>query len=568
MARVLKLRTYLIALGFIPILLLSAEISTPSTSSIHLKDRTQQSGISFTHTDGNSGKFFIVETVASGLATFDFNGDGLIDILFLNGANLTPNPKETTNSRNALYQNQGSFKFKDVTIQAGLTDNAYHLGVCTADYDNDGDLDIYLSNFGFNILYQNNGNGTFTDVTKRAGVGFGDHVGAGVCFLDIDGDGDLDLFAGSYVQFTLQANKSSVMNGFQTYVGPLQYPPTSNRLYKNNGNGTFTDISFESGIGLIKSSGMGVVAADIDNDGDTDIIIANDLRANSVFINDGKGKFTENAGLLGLAYDPYGNVQGNMGIDCADWNNDGWLDFYITTYHRQFSTLYQNHAGQFFDDVTRSTGAGLGTFPQVTWGTGLIDFNNDGFRDIYIACGHLIDSVEKFDSSTHYRAKNILLENNRRGNFINVSDSSGDGMSPEFSSRGAVFDDLDNDGDIDAVILNSRSIPTLLRNDSKNTNNWLQIRLIGSKTNRDGVGARAKITADGFTQIAEVHSGRSYQSDFGKRLHFGLGQRKKISELHVKWIGGTEDVLHSIPVNCQIVVTEGQTHFSVIPANK
>lgn len=292
MARVSKSIIYFIAIGFISILLLSAQISTPFTSSIHLKDMTQQSGISFIHTDGSSGKFLIVETVASGLATFDFNGDGLIDILFLNGANLTPTLKETTNSRNALYQNKGSFNFEDVTIQSGLTDNAYHLGVCTGDYDNDGDLDIYLSNFGSNILYQNNGKGTFTDVTEKTGVGFGDHVGAGVCFLDIDGDGDLDLFAGSYVQFTLQANKSSVMNGFQTYVGPLQYPPTSNRLYKNNGNGTFTDISLESGIGLIKSSGMGVVAADIDNDGDTDIIIANDLRANSVFINDGKGKFT------------------------------------------------------------------------------------------------------------------------------------------------------------------------------------------------------------------------------------------------------------------------------------
>jgi len=543
----------------IPALLLTSRLNAAESSCpIQLRDVTRQTGINFTHTDGSSGRRYIVETVSSGLATFDFNGDGKIDILFLNGALLPGSPTTSPPPRNALYRNDGGWKFTDVTQAAGLGDTSYHLGVCVGDYNNDGYPDIYLNNFGPNILYRNNGDGTFTDVTREAGVAVGNHVGAGACFLDMDGDGDLDLFVANYVGFTFESHQISYMNGFPAYVGPLHYPPTANVLYRNNGDGTFTDVSVASGIASLLGSGMGVICADFDNDGDTDIIVGNDLRPNFVLQNDGSGKFKEIGALLGLAYDSFGNVQGSMGVECADWNNDGWLDFYITPYQRQLATLYQNRKGVYFEDVARQTGAGTGTYPHVKWGTGVVDLDNDGHRDIFIACGHLIDNVEQFDDTTSYNARNIVLRNTGQGKFVNVSDECGDGLLPKLSSRGAAFDDLDNDGDLDVVVLNSRRGPTILKNESSRTNHWIQIQLRGTKSNRDGIGARVTVTAGDLTQIDEVHSGRSYQSDFGKRLQFGLGRRSVVEQIRVKWIGGGDDIIRDVGVDRLITIVEGR----------
>lgn len=537
-----------------------------TNSPIQLRDVTRQTGIPFVHSDGSSGRHYIVETVASGLALLDYDGDGHEDIYFLNGAPL-PGSQIQPPPRNALYRNLGNWTFTDVTEQAGVGDPGYGLGVCVGDYDNDGDPDIYLNNFGPNVLYRNNGNGTFTDVTRSAGVGAGNQLGAGAAFLDMDGDGDLDLFVANYVGFTFETHQISHMNGFPAYVGPLQYPPTANLLYRNNGNGTFTDVSAAAGIAGLRGSGMGVIAADFDNDGDTDLIVGNDLRPNFILRNDGAGHFQEVGALLGMAYDFFGNVMGNMGVECADWNHDGFLDLYITTYQRQLSTLYQNGNGNSFTDVTRPTGAGAGTYPHVTWGTGVIDFDNDSHRDLFVACGHLIDNVERFDDTTRYHARNILLRNTGRGRFENVSDQSGDGLLPELSSRGAVFGDLDNDGDLDVVILNARREPTILRNDSPNQHHWLQVRLRGTKTNRDGIGARVTVVAGDLTQIDEVHSGRSYQSDFGKRLHFGLGSRTTVSEVRVRWIGGGVDVLRNVGVDRVLTVVEGGAVPSPTPTS-
>lgn len=546
-------RVFAASLGVIAI---SSSSPTPAADCpIRLTDVTRQSGIGFVHTDGSSGRRYIVETVASGLALFDYDGDGDVDIYFLNGAPL-PGATIDPPPRNALYRNDGGWRFTDVTRESGVGDPGYGLGVCTGDYDNDGDQDLYLSNFGSNVLYRNNGNGTFTDVTRNAGVGFGPHVGAGACFLDIDHDGDLDLFAASYVTFGYDTHRISHMNGFPAYVGPLQYPPAPHHLFRNDGNGTFTDISATAGLAGLESSGMGVIAADIDNDGDTDIVVGNDLRPNFVLQNDGTGRFREIGVQTGLAYDAFGNVQGSMGVECADWNNDGWLDVYITTYQRQPCSLYQNSGGTFFSEVARRTGAGTSTFPHVKWGVGIVDFDNDGHRDLFIACGHLIDNVDLFDDSTSYHARNILLRNTGQGRFLDVSHDAGDGLLPKLSSRGAAFDDLDNDGDIDAVILNARREPTLLRNDSLRSNHWLQVRLQGSRSNRDGIGARVTVVTDDLTQIDEVHAGRSYQSDFGRRLHFGLGHRTTIRELQVRWIGGGTNLVRNPGIDRILTVVE------------
>lgn len=535
---------------------------------IRLRDVTRQTGIHFVHTDGSAGHRYIVETVASGLALFDYDGDGDVDIYFLNGARLPGTPTNGPAPRNALYRNEGGWRFTDVTEAAGVGDTGYGLGVCTGDYDNDGDQDLYVNNFGPNVLYRNNGDGTFADVTREAGVAVGEHVGAGASFLDIDRDGDLDLFVANYVDFNFRNHHISYMNGLPAYVGPLNYPPTANVLYRNNGNGTFTDISVESSIAAHRGSGMGVIASDLDNDGDTDLVVGNDLRANFVFRNDGRGRFQEVGVAVGLAYDALGQVQGTMGVECADWNHDGWFDFYMTSYQRQLSTLYQNQKGTWFEDVTRRTGAGTDTYQHVTWGTGVVDLDNDGHRDLFIATGHLIDNVEQFDDTTHYAAPNIVLRNTGRGRFVNVSDQCGDGLHPRLSSRGAAFDDLDNDGDLDAVVLNSRREPTVIRNDSPAGPHWIQVRLRGTPSNRDGIGARVVVTAGDLTQIDEVHSGRSYQSDFGRRLHFGLGNRPAIGEIRVNWIGGATDVVRNPGIDRLITIVEGSAPAAAAPKSQ
>lgn len=527
---------------------------------IQFTDVTAQTGITFRHTDGSSGQRYIVETVSAGLATFDYNQDGKIDILFLNGSPLPGTPLPPTPSRNALYRNDGNWKFTDVTAQAGLLDTNYHLGVCIGDYNNDGQPDIYLNNFGPNVLYRNNGDGTFTDVTSEAGVAVGNHVGAGACFLDIDGDGDLDLFVGSYVDFSFDKHKSRNINGYPAYSGPMTYGPVPSILFRNNGNGTFTDISRESGIASKPGTAMGVICADYDDDGDTDIIVGNDAMANFVWRNNGKGVFEEVGLLSGLAYDQHGVGQGTMGIECADYNNDGRLDFYMTSYQKQWALLYRNVGRGFFDDVTSLTGAGTSTYNEVEWGAGLIDFDQDGDRDILIACGHLQDNVHFWDDTSRFEIRNVLLENNGHGKFSDISARAGNGLAVQLSSRGAAFDDLDNDGDIDVVIQNARSDPTLLRNDSPSDNHWLKVGLRGTRSNRDGVGAKITVTAGSLVLTDEVHSGRGYQSHYLSHPHFGLGPNSKVDRLEVRWPGGGTNLLQDIPANQLIEVVQGAQH--------
>jgi len=342
-------------------------------------------------------------------------------------------------------------------------------------------------------------------------------------------------------------------------VTPRHYRPIPDSLFRNNGDGTFTDVSAASGVGAHAGWAMGMVCADYDNDGDTDIFVANDVSVNFLFQNDGKGKFKEIALVSGVAYDFGGMEQGSMGVDCGDYNNDGLLDFYMTSYQNQHSALYRNLGKGLFEDVTLPTGAGAGTLSIVTWGNSFVDFDNDGDRDIFVACGHLQDKVEAYDDTTTYHTRNILLMNTGKGKFVNVSDRCGDGLAVKLSSRGAAFDDLDNDGDIDVVILNSRREPTILRNDSPGANHWIQILLRGTKTNRDGVGAHVKVVAGDLTQIDEVHSGRGYQSHYGTRLHFGLGKRDRIDRIEVRWIGGGADVLKNVRVDQILRITEGSS---------
>lgn len=534
------------------------ELAEAETGPILLHDVTAEAGITFRHTDGSSGRLFVVETVASGVATFDYDLDGLIDIYFVNGGAL-PGTAFDEPPRNRLYRNLGDWRFVDVTDEAGVGDTRHGLGATVGDYNNDGYPDLYVSNLGENVLYRNNGDGSFTDVSVRSGTAVADPVrtGAGVCFLDIENDGDLDLFVANYLKFSPDQPMVHMYRGRRIYVGPERYPPYPNTLLRNNGDETFTDVSEESGIAAHPGWGMGIVCGDFDRDGAVDVFVGNDGGpGNFVFMNDGQGVFQEMGVATGAAYSGQGLAHGSMGADCADYDHDGWMDLFVTSYQRQLGTLFRNQEGSSFEDVTQRTGAGLGSFNQVTWGCGLVDLDNDGLRDIFYASGHLLDNVDEFDDSTSYLATPVVLQQQPGGRFVNVSATSGSGLRKRSVGRGTAFDDLDNDGDLDVVILNSRRTSTLLRNDSLVANHWLEIRLIGTAANRDAVGAWVTVTAGGQQQMAEVRSGRGYQGHFGTILHFGLGSSDKVDTIEVRWPGGGTARREEVAADTKITILE------------
>jgi enediyne biosynthesis protein E4 len=524
-------------------------------AAIVFHDQTAESGIAFVHSDGGCEKKYIMENVSAGLALFDYDNDGLVDIYFLTGTPLK-DCKYNKPLRNALYHNEGNWRFTDVTEKSGLGDGGYGLGVAVGDYDNDGFLDIFLNNYGPKKLFHNNGDGTFTDVTEKAGLGGDLKMGAGACFFDMDKDGFLDLYVAHYVQFSYDKHFIHTMRGVPIYMGPPYYPGEEHSLYHNNGDGTFTDVSRESGIAGHIGNGMGMVCCDYDNDGDTDIFVANDMGGNFLWDNDGKGHFTEKGLLSGFAYDLNGEEHGSMGVDCGDYDNDGRIDFYVTSYQGQFATLYRNTGGGILEDVTLVTGEGEGTFTPVTWGNSIVDLDNDGFRDIFVACGHLQTNIELWNDVGTYKNTNVVLQNMGNGKFVNVSDKAGDGLAVKESSRGAGFDDLDNDGKVDIVIVNSRTKPTILRNESTGQGNWLQVELRG-KTNKFGVGSQARVYAGDLMLVDEVHAGRGYQSSYGMRLYFGLGKRDTIDRVEVRWMGGKTEAFRIGKVNQRITLTEG-----------
>jgi hypothetical protein len=527
---------------------------------IQLHDVTPETGITFVHTDGSCGRHYIVEAMSTGLATFDYDGDGLVDIYFPNGAPL-PGLQVDQPPCHALYRNLGNWKFQEVTDAAGVVCHAYGLGITIGDYDNDGHPDIYLNHFGHNVLYRNNGDGTFTDATESAGVARGVLVGAGACFLDMDGDGDLDLYVGNYIDLDLDRHSTPRLRGVPHYPSPTEYAPVPDTLFRNNGDGTFTDVSRESGVAAHAGRSMGMICADYDNDGDTDVFICNDVQENFLFRNDGHGRFQEVGGVAGMAYDAEGEIRANMAVDAGDFDRDGWLDFYTTNYQNQLPILFRNLRNGFLEDVARSTNAGAGGFAHVNWGCGFADFDNDGYLDLYVANGHTEDTVEQLGMGGAYRARNVVLRNRGQGSFADVSSQCGDGLLPEFVSRGIALDDLDNDGDVDVVVLHSRDRPSVLRNmlyEQGGSNHWLQVQLRGVRSNRDGVGARVEVQADDLRLIDEVHSGRGYQSHWGSLLNFGLGGRKHVQQITVRWIGGQVEVFSGFTVDRLITLVEGR----------
>ncbi len=459
--------------------------------------------------------------------------------------------------QNRLYRNLGGLRFADVTEQARVGDAGFGLGVAVADFNNDAWPDLYVSNFGPKKLYRNNGDGTFSDVTDQAGVADGSKVGAGTSFLDMDGDGDLDLYVANYVNFTFQTHVVRRIMGLLAYASPLDYAGVPDTLYRNNGDGTFSDVSVPSGIAAHAGTGMGMIAADYDDDGDTDVFVANDVMPNFLFRNDGHGRFEEVGLVSGAAYEASGAPHGNMGVECADFDRDGKLDFFVTAYHREPPVLFRNLGGGLFEDVTRITGAGLGSYPHVKWGCGLADFDNDGWKDLFIGCGHFDENIALRDDTTGYMVRPVLLRN-VGGKFVELADPAATGLSAPLVARGVAFDDLDNDGRLDVVVLNSRRPATVFRNISRPKHHWVHVQLRGTTASRDGVGSRVKLVAGQLVLIDEVHSGRSYQSHFGSRLHFGLGPVASLDRIEVHWLGGQPEAFEPVAVDQVLTLTEGQ----------
>jgi hypothetical protein len=511
---------------------------------IQFVDVSEATGVDFSHTDGGGEKPYIVQTVTAGLALLDYDNDGWIDVYFLNGSEVPGSPLQSP-PQNRLYRNLGNWRFQDVTAASGVGDVGYGMGVVAGDYDEDGDPDLYVSNFGPNVLYRNNGDGTFENVTETVGASC-DLFGAGVAFMDVNADSFLDLYVGNYVDFTYDNYISRTISSYEFPASPTDYEPLQDRLLVGDGEGGFRDQSRAAGLGGIVGPTMGVIATDVDLDRDVDIVVCCDNKPNFLLMNDGFGVFTDHAQVAGIAVDWNGGVNGSMGVDAADYDNDGQVDLYITNYQGELSQLSRNTGGV-FSDTSMSSNASRSTMPQVKWGGGFVDFDLDGRKDLFVACGHFIKHIEYLDDRARLNVPNHVLRNVGEGRFSDVSKTSGRAMGVAASSRGAAFDDLDNDGDVDIVVMNANGRPTFLRNDTKNTHRSLSIDLIGHRSNREGIGARVEVSYGGTVQVAEKYAGRGYQSHYGSRLTFGLGPgggkaADGTTEIRVSWIGGGDDV--------------------------
>jgi len=512
---------------------------------------------------------YLLETTGCGVAFYDYDNDGWLDIFLVNGTRLEgfPSGSEPTSH---LFRNNRDGTFTDVTLKAGVAHTGWGQGCCVGDYDNDGWDDLFVTYFGKNVLYHNNGDGTFTDVSQKAGVaGNGKRWNTGCAFVDYDRDGKLDLFVANYIDMDLATapvpeSGPCLYKSVMVACGPPGLQGGKNILYHNNGDGTFTDVSDASGILNANGTyGLGVLTADFDNDGWPDIYVADDSTASALYHNKRNGKFEDIAIEAGCALSPDGKPQAGMGVSAADYDMDGNLDIVKTNFAGDTPSLYQNQGGATFEDATFT--AGLGAHTQfLGWGCGFFDMDNDGWPDILICNGHVYPEVEQLKTEAGYAQRKLVYQNLRNGHFADISMQVGPGISEPSTSRGAAFGDFDNDGDVDIVVNTVNDFPQLLRCDSKLGNNWIKVRTIGTKSNRSGIGARltcvSKIPGESkpHQQIDEVRSGGGYFSQNDLRVHFGLGKAEKVDSLEIRWPSGQVDTLKDIKANQVIYVKEGE----------
>ncbi len=523
---------------------------------VQFNDITTSSGITFKH-EFSPEKKYIAESMSGGVALFDYDNDGYLDIYFVNSLTVDL-LKANKKTRSVLYHNNHNGTFSDVTDKAKVGDVGWGMGCAVGDFNNDGFDDLYVTSIGPDHLFKNNGNGTFTDVTQKAGVS-DPRFSTGAAFLDYDNDGKLDLFVTNYVGFdmnnlpTFGEGPTCQFKGVPVQCGPRGLPGAGDSLFHNNGDGTFTDVSKKAGVADSRGYyGLDVVGSDFDGDGWIDIFVANDSTPNFLYHNNGNGTFSEIGFESGTALDKNGNEQGCMGVTLGDYDHDGLLDLFITNFDDEYNVLYRNAGKGSFVDVSYEAAVAMVSLPYVGWGTKFFDFDNDGWLDLFVANGHAYPQRDR------YRQRKLLHRNNRDGTFSEIAAQSGSALMEERASRGTAFGDIDNDGDVDIVVNDLDSAPQLLRNDGGNKNNWIIVKTIGTKSNRNGIGAKVKVVSGDLVQVDEVRSGGSYISQNDLRLHFGLEKRTSVDLIQVRWPSGTVDTLTKLAANKVVTVKEGK----------
>ena len=534
----------------------------PSTPAIPpaFTDIRQSAGITFVQDSTESDEKYYLETMGTGVAWLDYDQDGLMDLYFVQ-AGATDAYKPTHPLRSALFHNNGDGTFTDVTEKAHIGgEGHYGQGVAAGDYDNDGYPDLYVTGYGRAILYHNNGDGTFTDVTAKAGVADEGQWSSSAGWFDFDHDGWLDLVVANYLDWSPQNNPwcGDKAPGYRSYCSPNNYRGLKTRLYRNNHDGTFTDVSDKSGVSAPESKGMGVVLFDFNHDGWTDIAMANDTWPNFLFQNNHDGTFTDVSLISGLAASEDGRYEAGMGIDASDVDGDGLLDVYITHLDFELNRLYHNNGDGTFTDITYSSGIGNKAMTLSGVATKFLDYDNDGWPDIVQANGAMVDNVALYHSEITYKEPLLMFHNTGNGHFQKVSDQLGPDFNHPIAGRGLATADFFNNGATGIAVVCRGESPELLRNNLNNGNHWLEVLLVGTKSNRDGIGAELKLTAQDFARTEQRTGGSSYMSASDPRIHFGLGKHSKIDSLVITWPSGQIDKLTNIPTDQIIAVKEGQ----------
>jgi len=527
---------------------------------IQLANVTEAAGINFKHFKGNKGISINREEFGPGVCVADFDGDGWQDIYFVNGRDLYDRGISASNS---LYRNNHDGTFTDVTAKAGVPGTGYGLGCVWGDFDNDGHPDLFVTQYGKNVLYHNNGDGTFANETDKAGVG-GLESGAfhsGATFLDYDRDGWLDLYVGSYVD--LGDKRYCKLGDVLSSCAPSEYRGSPDALYHNNHDGTFTNVTRAAGIYQPLGKNLSVQAGDYDNDGWSDLFVANDGLNAYLYHNEHNGTFKEIGLATGMAVTSRGTVMAAMCISLADYDNDGQLDLYISDFQRSSDHLWHNDGKGFFDEVSDEAGITQPTRDVLSFGGGFVDYDNDGLLDIFIANGHVYPEVEQATPGTHYKQINSLFHNESGGKFEEVSKASGDGFQTPHAARGAAFADFDNDGFVDVVVANNGDPPLLLHNSGGNGNNFLNFKLVGKKSNRDAIGARIRVVTGTTSQIREIAGGGSYLSQSDLRANFGLGKAKGTEVVEITWPSGQKQSFKAVAANKFYLIEEGSDQLQI-----
>jgi hypothetical protein len=522
---------------------------------IALTDVTSEAGISFRHDYGGSGRRYIVEIAGGGVLAFDYDSDELPDLFFINGAPLPG--AEGPRRPNALYRNRGDGTFQDVTEEAGLAGEGYGMGGAASDIDNDGDLDVFVTAFGENQLYLNRGDGTFRRAGKEHGLG-DPRWSTSAAFFELDGDGFLDLYVANYLDFTFANHRECVSPtaGITAYCHPQEYAGAPDVLYRNRGDGAFENVSAASGIGaLAEGKGLGVVALDFDDDGDLDLYVANDTTRNYLFRNDG-GRLREVGVEAGVAYNEQGLAEAGMGVDAADADRDGRLDLVVTNFDFENNTLYKNLGGGFFFDATSAFGLGAASLTELGFGCDFLDLDNDGWLDLVVVNGHILDNIEEIQSNLSFAEPGQVFRN-EGGRFRDVTAASGPAISRPRVGRGLASLDYDRDGDLDLAIASRGGAAELLRNDGGNAGGFIGLRLVGVASNRDGIGARLSLEVEGRPWVDELRSASSYLAQNEMTLYAGLGRAAKADSMTLRWPSGRLDRIESLDAGRVYVVKEG-----------